>query len=72
MRVPKGYSRNAPCTLNLIQFFFIITITTSSGELLVPAGIIRPVVHVPSSSSSSSLVTENHQRTDVYFPAHAW
>ena len=21
---------------------------------------------------SSSLVTENHQRTDVYFPAHAW
>jgi hypothetical protein len=24
------------------------------------------------SSSSSSLVTENHQRTDVYFPAHAW
>jgi hypothetical protein len=25
-----------------------------------------------SSSSSSSLVTENHQRTDVYFPAHAW
>ena len=20
----------------------------------------------------SSLVTENHQRTDVYFPAHAW
>jgi hypothetical protein len=24
-----------------------------------------------SSSSSSSLVTENHQRTDVYFPAVA-
>ena len=24
------------------------------------------------SSSSSSLVAENHQRTDVYFPAHAW
>jgi hypothetical protein len=24
------------------------------------------------SPSSSSLVTENHQRTDVYFPAHAW
>jgi hypothetical protein len=23
-------------------------------------------------SSSSSLVTENHQRLDVYFPAHAW
>ena len=22
--------------------------------------------------ASSSLVTENHQRTDVYFPAHAW
>ena len=22
--------------------------------------------------SSSSLVTENHQRTDVYFPAYAW
>jgi hypothetical protein len=20
----------------------------------------------------SSLATENHQRTDVYFPAHAW
>jgi hypothetical protein len=23
-------------------------------------------------AQSSSLVTENHQRTDVYFPAHAW
>ena len=33
-----------------------------------------PILIVPlvSSNSSSSLVTENHQRSDVYFPAHAW
>jgi len=54
MRVPKGYSRNPPCTLNLIHVVFLITITISSGELLVPAGIIRPVVPVPSQDSERS------------------
>ena len=34
--------------------------------------IVSMIDEIPGEYSSSSLVMENHQRTDVYFPAHAF
>jgi hypothetical protein len=42
-----GYSRNASCALNWISTFYCYHwVDTSPGGLLVPEGIIRPVVSV--------------------------
>ena len=42
----EGYSRNAVCALNVIStFYYYHWVDTSAGELLVPVGIIRPVVN---------------------------
>jgi hypothetical protein len=38
----------------------------SMVRLMIGCKCVLPCVVI------SSLVTENHQRTDVYFPAHAW
>ena len=41
----EGYSRNALCAVNLIStFYYYHWVDTSAGGLLVPEGIIRPVV----------------------------
>ena len=43
----EGYSRNASCALNLnICFYYYHWFDASAGGLLVPEGIIRPVVGV--------------------------
>ena len=38
----EGHSRNAPCALILIYYYYWIDISAGGG-LLVPEGIIRPV-----------------------------
>ena len=41
----EGYSRNALCTLNLIStFYYYHWVNTTGVGLLVPEGIIRPIV----------------------------
>jgi len=40
------YSRNVSCALNLISVLYFHWVDTSPGGLLVPEGIIHPVVSV--------------------------
>jgi hypothetical protein len=41
----EGYSRNVLCALNLIStFYYHHWVDASAGGLLIPEGIIRPVV----------------------------
>ena len=41
----EGYSRNALCALNMIStLYYYHRVDTSAGGLIVPDGIIRPVI----------------------------
>ena len=58
------------CVL-FVYFLYLLHVCLFFVCVLSPSSKMEVIKYL-SSSSSSSLVTENHQRTDVYFPAHAW